>query len=60
MKKFYSVPKTSIMINQCFNLICETAQEVLTKRREEEETELEEEQEFLEFLASTEEQRPLW
>ncbi len=60
MKKIYSTPKTMTNIYQLrWNLMDETAKEVLAKRREEE-AELEEEEELMEFLMSNQDEKPLW
>ncbi|MBR1465941.1 MAG: hypothetical protein IJ607_06225 [Bacteroidaceae bacterium] len=61
MKKFYSAPQTKTISFQVrYSLMEETAQEVLAKQRKEEEAEQMEEEEFLEFVASMEERKPLW
>lgn len=62
MKKFYSKPTVTVdFMTVRYSLMDETAQEVLTKRRElEDEEELEEEEEFDAFMMSQQEERPLW
>ena len=61
MKKIYSTPTTMTNIYQMkWNLMEETAQEVLAKRREEELELEEEEEELMEFLMSNQEEKTLW
>ncbi len=60
MKKIYSVPQTTVNVYQMrWNLMDETAKEVLSKRRQEDE-EFEEEEELIEFIVSAENEKPLW
>lgn len=64
MKKIYSAPQQSVgTFTMRYNLMMETAQEVLSKKRDEseqEEIELEEEEEFVSAVISAVEDKPLW
>ena len=64
MKKFYSKPTATVeLITMRYNMMEETAQEVLAKKRDtedEEELELEEEEEFGAFIMSQQGDSPLW
>lgn len=64
MKKFYSKPTATVeLITMRYNMMEETAQEVLAKKRDmedDEEFELEEEEEFGAFIMSQQEESPLW
>ena len=61
MKKFYSKPTATLdFITMRYCMMGETAQEVLTKRRDLEDEEELEEEDFDIFMMSQQEEMPLW